>query len=499
MPKLITLLLLLIPFCATEAQTTASGDTALLQQLKSPDKYIDAVSDKAKSIEQQLNKKSAKALAQLKKQEEKIFNKIAKADSILGKQLKEQAIAKYKELEEKLKNPGKLTLYIPGLDSAATSLFFLQQVPGLSQAKEVQEKLKDALSKVEALKTQLQKAAYVKAFLKERKEILANKINQVLSASKASLSGRFGGALKQLNKQVYYYSQQIAEYKAILQDPKKIEKKALEILAKQKFFQDFMRKNSMLASLFRMPGDPNDPTAQASLAGLQTRAQVNSLIQTQIAAGGPNAMQQFQQNLQSAQSQLSHLKDKFLSSPSGGGGEMPEGFRPNNQKTKSFLQRLELGTNIQNQKSNGLLPTTSDLGISIGYKPNDKSIIGIGSSFKLGWNQPGSRRIQLSGQGASLRSFVDIKAKGSFWISGGYEVNYRKNALSRTGIAPPLGGWGAQQSGLIGMSKIVSLSPKGGAGGGLFKKTKLMLLWDFLSYQVVPRAQPIVFRIGYNF
>jgi hypothetical protein len=143
-----------------------------------------------------------------------------------------------------------------------------------------------------------------------------------------------------------------------------------------------------------------------------------------------------------------------------------------------------------------LLPTTSDLGISIGYKPNDKSIIGIGSSFKLGWNQPGSRRIQLSGQGASLRSFVDIKAKGSFWISGGYELNYN-NAFNSIAALQNYNAW--RQSGLIGVSKIVSLSPKGGAGGGLFKKTKLMLLWDFLSYQVVPRAQPIVFRIGYNF
>jgi hypothetical protein len=252
-------------------------------------------------------------------------------------------------------------------------------VPGLSHAKEVQEKLRDALSKADALKMQLQKAESIKQFLKERKEMLLQQ------AEKFGLVKQ----LKSINKQVYYYSQQIAEYKAILNDPKKIEKKALEILAKTKLFKDFMRKNSMLASLFRMPGDPNDPTAQASLAGLQTRAQVNNLIQTQIAAGGPNAQQQFQQNLQAAQSQLSQLKDKVMKY--GGGSsdmEMPEGFKPNNQKTKSFWQRIELGTNLQNQKSNGFLPTTSDLGISIGFKPNDKSIIGIGSSFKMGWNQP---------------------------------------------------------------------------------------------------------------
>jgi len=30
------------------------------------------------------------------------------------------------------------------------------------------------------------------------------------------------------------------------------------------------------------------------------------------------------------------------------------------------------------------------------------------------------------------------------------------------------------------------------------KKTKMQLLWDFMSYDQKPRTQPIVFRIGYN-
>jgi hypothetical protein len=49
-----------------------------------------------------------------------------------------------------------------------------------------------------------------------------------------------------------------------------------------------------------------------------------------------------------------------------------------------------------------------------------------------------------------------------------------------------------QQSGLIGISKVVSVKSK------FFKNTKLQLLWDFLSYQQVPQNQAIVFRVGYN-
>jgi hypothetical protein len=62
--------------------------------------------------------------------------------------------------------------------------------------------------------------------------------------------------------------------------------------------------------------------------------------------------------------------------------------------------------------------------------------------------------------------------------------------------SPIGGGWeGAswQQSGLIGLSKIISVKTK------FFKKTRLQLLWDFLSYEQVPKAQPIKFRVVYNF
>jgi hypothetical protein len=50
------------------------------------------------------------------------------------------------------------------------------------------------------------------------------------------------------------------------------------------------------------------------------------------------------------------------------------------------------------------------------------------------------------------------------------------------------------RSGLVGISKVVSLNSK------FFKKTKVQLLWDFLWYTQIPRtAGPFKFRVGYNF
>lgn len=442
--------------------------------------YIEKVSSKASQLDQKLDKQTNKVIGKLQRQEEKMKRKLAKLDSLKAEQVFGNVKKRYSDLEQTLDNASSGS-YIPSLDSMSSSLNFLSQNPQwLSPIKDKSEKIEGALNTVKGLKEQLGKAEKLQQFIKERKEYFKNQIGNL----------GFAKELKKLNKQAYYYSQQFAEYKSMLKDHKKAERKALELLSKTKVFKDFMRNNSQLASLFRLPGNPDDPSAQANLAGLQTRAQVSNLIGQQIAAGGRNAQAQLQQNLQQAQGQLNELKNKI--DQLGGGNskaELPEGFKPNNQKTKSLWDRLEYGSNIQSQKGTGVLPVTSDIGLSVGYKLNDKSIIGIGGSYKLGWGD-NIRNIKISHQGIGLRGFIDWKLKGSFWLSGGYEQNYRSEFRNIEALQD-FSAW--QQSGLIGLSKVISLKTK------LFKKTSIKLLWDFLSYQQIPRTQPILFRIGYNF
>jgi hypothetical protein len=443
-------------------------------------KYLDVVSSTSGRISQKMEKKAEKTLRQFRKQEEKLIQKLSKIDSVAAKKMMAEAIGRYKELEEKMKG-GTIKQYIPQLDSLSTSLSFLKANPQfLKDAKALKEKLTEATGKMDELKAQLHKAEEIKAFLKERKEYLKQQLGQLGMLKD----------LKKINKQVYYYARQVNEYKEALKNPKKAGKKALELLAKNKSFREFMRKNSQLASLYRIPSDLNDAGNMTSLTGLQTRSQVNALIQQQIAAGGPNAQVQIQQNLQTAQGQLNQLKNKVIQMDGGSSDdEMPDGFRPQSQKTKSFFQRLELGTNIQSVRSNGFLPTTSDLAISAGYRLNDKSIIGLGASYKLGWGRS-IQNIRLSHQGVGARSFIDWKLKGALWISGGFEMNYRTE-IRNIAELKDYSAW--QRSGLIGVSRKIPIKTK------FFKNTKLMLLWDFLSYDQVPRTQPVVFRVGYNF
>lgn len=457
------LVLLLVP-----AIVFAQHDT--LAPEKVPASYVDKIGEKAASIDKQLDKKTDKLLSSLQKQEERMRRKLARKDSAKAAELFGDTKAKYDGLRDKLSNIQSGS-YNASIDTMATSLQFLQQ-------NGIAKNVTQSLDKVKGLQQSFAQAESVQQFIKERRAQLKDQL----------LKMGWAKELKQLNKQVYYYQSQVAEYKELLKDHKKAEKKALEMLSKTRVFRDFMKRNSMLASLFRTPGQ--DGGNAASLAGLQTRTEINNLIENQLAAGGPAAREQFRNNLQQAQSQLNSLKDKINKAGGNGEVEMPEGFKPNNQKNKSFFQRLEYSTQVQSRKGNGYLPTSTDLGLSVGYKINDKSIVGIGMDYSMGWGHEGIRKIRISHQGIGFRSFVDVKLKGSFWLSGGYEQHHRAE-FKRWEELQGRNAW--QQSGLIGVSKVVSLQSK------VFKKTSIKLLWDFLSYRQVPRTQQFLFRVGYNF
>ncbi len=273
------------------------------------------------------------------------------------------------------------------------------------------------------------------------------------------------------------------------------------LLKKLPLFQNFFRGHSELASLFNLPGSDNGAVSNMTgnlIPGLQTRSQVQSMIQQQLGVTGPNVngiqggggggLDALQQNLQAAQTQLNQLKDKV--SQMGGSGsdmEIPD-FKPNTMRTKKLLQRLEYNTDIQTIRSNNFFPATSDIGLGIGYRLSGNNSIGLGMSYKMGWGRD-IKHISFSSQGIGFRSYLEIKAKGSFYLSGGFEYNYQKPFASVQQIKY-LDDW--SKSGLIGISKVVSMKTK------YFKKTKVSLLWDFLSYQQKPVTQPFKFRIGYS-
>ncbi|MGC4038694.1 MAG: hypothetical protein QM764_22210 [Chitinophagaceae bacterium] len=459
----------------------AQNDDASKEAVTVSARYIDKVADHVSAVDRKLESLNAKALRQFQQEQNRLLKKLNQTDSVAAKKIIAEAQQRYKFFEQKLNDPKQLSQYIPLLDTLKTSLKFLSANNNLlTKAKDGTRNLDQALGKVNGLEDELQKADVIKQYFNQERQILQQQLQRLGLVKQ----------LKQLNKDVYYYSQQVNEYKQILKDPKRIERKTIELLGHTKLFQDFMHKNSLLASLFRLPSDDSNDPGYAQIAnGLQTRSQVNQFIQSQLGSGGPAALQQVQGNIQQGADMLQQLKNKVTQYGSSSDDIMPEGFKPSAQKTKSFWKRLEYGTNIQSQRAQYFFPATSDIGLSVGYKLNDRSVIGIGAAYKLGLGK-GWNHMQFSQQGASLRSFIDWKLKGSFWVTGGFEANY-KTEFHKIDELKSLDAW--QQSGLIGISKVVDVKST------FLKKTKLQLLWDFLSYRQVPRTQAILFRIGYGF
>jgi hypothetical protein len=452
-----------------------------------PEKWSTSVERKLAKLEEGISTKSEKYLRKLQGQEEKILQKLSILDSTAAQKFLAAGQQKYQQLTDQLQNkvseiPGRLSgEYLPYFDSLKGTLSFLDKNKDyLSTIQSA--KVSDALNQFNQFQNKLQQAEAIKQFIRERRQQLTELLSRYTALPRSVTK-----ALENYKKEAYYYSQQIREYREMFNDPDKLLRKSLTVLNKLPAFQKFMKEHSELGSLFAIPGNYNSSLA---LIGLQTRNQVQQIITNQL-GGGSNAGQVFSQAIQSAQPQLDQFKQKINSlGGSSGDIDMPN-FKPNTQRTKTFFRRLEYGTNIQSTRSILIFPSTTDVSLMVGYKIDDKKIVGIGIGGKIGWGKD-IRHIDITGQGINLRSFIDIKIKKSFYASGGFEYNYQK-PFKEIQRLYDIADW--SRSGLIGISKVVSVKSK------VFKKTKIQLLWDFLNYMEHRQqiSQPIKFRVQYNF
>ena len=476
-----------------------------------PDKYIRSVDVKIRTVDNQLTRQTEKYLNSIAKQEEKLREQLEKIDSSKAAEIFGDAKKTYENLAQRLNNTtgkfDKLTSgeYIAGLDSLQGSLAFLKGAANfVSKTKDIRQKLGNSLNQVNQLQNKLKDAADIQSYLQQRQEQLKQLLSSYTNLPK-SVSKCFG----KYQQDIFYYSQQVKEYKDILNDPDKLVRKILSTLQTIPAFSKFFSKYSMLASLFPTPENYGTPQA---LAGLQTRADVQQLMQQQLAipaTGGANTnpAAYLQQQMQQAQGELSKLKDKLEQLGNGGGGGSSDmvvpDFKPNNQKTKSFLKRIELGTNFQTQRASNYFPTTTDFALTAGYKLTDKSIIGLALSGKMGWGKSW-KQIRLTGEGIGMRAYAEWKAPdlfrtnsrilASLWFTVGAEMNYTRTVKSLA-VFKNYSNW--NKSALAGLTKKYSMNSPLKKG----KKVQgsMQVLYDFLHNKHVPPTPAIVWRVGYNF
>lgn len=484
---LIVLFFLFVPFMNARAQETNTANIA-------NNVSVAAVTNKYAHLSAAVNKQSLKWLKRMQRQEEKLRCALAEKDSAKAAQLFTNSAASYQQLQDKLSAPLDKTIkdplreYLPSLDSLSTITQFLQKVPGVTPGKLQQLNLLN--DRLQVLQNKMQAANEIQTFIKEREQFLKEQLAQY----------GLGKQLLGINKTAYYYSQQVASYKELINDRKKIEEKLIATVRKIPAFKNFWQKNSILSRLFPMPDNYNTPMA---LTGLQTTSQVSSLVQQRIGSStsrvsGAGAGAVPQQYVEQAQAQLSQLKDN-VSQLGGTSGDMimPD-FKPK-QRSKSFLKSLEYGINIQTQGTTNYLPTYTDVALTAGFKGFGWVRFGGGLSYKIGlgggWNH-----IALTSEGVGLRTYVDIKTTsssnntisklfGDIWLTAGQEYNYMQSFKSLRELHDNVNVW--QKSFLAGITKRYPVGKKEGS---------IQFLYDFLANKQVPRSgSAFKFRVAYNF
>ena len=462
---------------------------------KLPVHYMHAAGEKADKLNRQLTRNTTKALRRLQKQEEKINRKLNKVDSLASDNLLTHSIDSLSCLRAVIQGkagkiegwtdrlPGKN--YIPYLDTLKNALGFLNQYGSkLNQLKNGQEQLQTAMGSVQALESRMQQLQGIQQYMDERKALLA----QVLS----KYGDAFQKDMSRITKNLAFYKGRVQNYKALWQEPDKLEAKTLEMLHQVPAFNRFMQKHSALAALFNVSRSTASGSLEEELQGLQTRQHVQQALQGRLQAGGTDGRQRISQQMTRARQHLRQLKDKLSSG--GSTADMPD-FQPRDLKSHTLFQRLEFGGNVGVSKPPRFssvpditFPTTSDIAGQVAYKFSDKGSVGVGVAFKLGWGTS-IRKIHFTMGGYELRSFIDWQIRqSSFYLNGGMEMHFNQTAPDVPELEA-LNDW--VPSALLGLKKKYKINDK--------LKGTMMLLFDFLYQQHLPRTQPVVFRVGYSF
>lgn len=470
LPKSLFAIGIFVLFCllSSTAQENRLPDVKIIEQ------GLNDINHKARSINSRIDAKTSDILRKISNEEGKLHKRINRKNPVLAKKLF-SGLNEFANLNlASCQGPLEYNGHLDSLNS------IVDFIGNNNNSGNSNKHLKLAQQELKNLQKKLEGAAGIQNILQNRKDYLLKELK------KAGLTKEAAKYIRQLK----LFNAQIEEYKRIISDQRKLEHLFISEISKTAAFRKFFSENSELSRLFSLPSSQGNPQESVELEDMQTISSMDRMLRERFGNAGAAGMLP-KINGNSGNSELENLRNKITKYKEGNFGDEnldgnSKGVDFNPERVKTFGQRLEFGYNIQSQPANYYFPVTSDLGLSIGYRVNPKNILGIGLSYKIGWGTSW-KDINITHQGVSFRSFYDFKIKGSFLLTGGYELNYR-SIFASMDIFKDLNNW--QQSGLLGMGKQFKLKGK--------MKGDIKLMWDFLSSRQVPRTQSFLWRFGYK-
>jgi outer membrane murein-binding lipoprotein Lpp len=376
-----------------------------------------------------------KLLKRLQKKEDKMLRKLAKQDSTLYKQYVAQHLtydsiaAMSKDSTRQIKMLGSNKT----IDSLKGVQRYIQSQAGkLSAATGSLNQLGISTpggSDLASLQQQMNMQVSTDQLIQQH----TNDLKQL--AGSANISG-----LQSIQKDVFYTKAKIKSYKDMADDPDKAEENALEYLQGTEGFNQYLNSGSGTS----MGGLGNNATdAQLQAAGIQTKSQVNGLLQQKLGGSLGSVQDQMGQQIQqftgklnelkkdidAAKSDVSQAKQAVSEAKSDAKNslqsiEKPD-FKVNKEKGKPFWKRFEKQINFNTSRASvdGLRPAMMILGGSLGYKQNEHLSFGIGAGLNTGLGQ-NWQHLRISYEGVSLRAYADWLWIYGFSFQAGYERSF---------------------------------------------------------------------------
>lgn len=463
----------------TKVRATTLTDSLPAEVIKHSDKYVNAVNNKVNKFNSQVYGKMEKTLGKLAKWEGKIQRILHEASPETEQRLFGPNQMTFTKALEKLRTSQSLVKSYQGqfnyhTDKLKSSLGYLQTQS--SQLKKLEsinlDSIKQQLSKSDDVAAN---AEWLDEFIKERKTQLISETFRYIGKSKY---------LKQINKECFYYTEAIRNYKSVLNDSRKTEELVLKALSQIPEFKNFAQQNSAMAGIF--PSMPSMTGGSMPIVnGLAPRQMVQERITTASAGNAGQLQQQLQSQPPIMPSNLDAIKQKAKGIKDGLEDEFS--FKKNTQRNKPFLKRLEFTSDYRFAKSTRLLPANMTIGATAGYKLSDDQSIGIGLNYLLGLGR-GWKDLRLSHEGIGLRSYIKWRFKYNIFFQVGAEWTYM-TSFKRVDELKSVKNW--QQTTLAGLTKSYSISRK--------VKGNVQLSYNFLHRKTIPTSSPFIIRFGYEF
>jgi predicted PurR-regulated permease PerM len=212
-------LLTAIVLLAVVFRSYAGGDSTVLDKIAQfPSRVFNRTSGKISSLQKQLDKQTDKYVQKLMRREARLKKKLSRLDSNSTKVLYSGSPdQEYAGLLRKMKSDTSVTAGIRPLsgdyyayaDSLQGSLSFLNKNPELlSGSGTTPAQVQSTLNQLKVLQSKMQDADALKQYIQQRKE----QLKQYLSRY-TSLPPGITNAYQDYNKQLYYYTEQVKQYK----------------------------------------------------------------------------------------------------------------------------------------------------------------------------------------------------------------------------------------------------------------------------------------------